>query len=146
MTWRRRSFRMVMFALLGWTGGGILMHVFRPEKINEGMLLGLCLGLMCHVVDILWKALGCYEGRASGPCTNCPSRGRWNRFCVNHRLAACFLACWFAGFLFIMAHLLFALFGFTMLEFLDHGSAFISWLAAPFVAAVESFYRFMRRV
>ena len=143
---RRRSFRMLLFMLAGWTFGGILMHVFRPDRINEGMLLGLVLGLLCHVVDILWKALGCYEARNSGsPCAQCPSRGRWARLCANHRVTACFLAFWFTGFLFVLGHIAFAVLGLSMLEFMDHGLGFISWLAGLLAAGLEAAYRFFRR-
>jgi len=145
MASRRRSFRMLMFGFAGWAFGGILMHVFRPEKMNEGMLLGLCLGLLCHVVDILWKALGCYDARVSGPCATCPGRGRWARLCANHRVTACFLAFWFVGFLFILGHLAFAVLGYTFLEFLDHGSGFIAWLAGLLAAALEVAHRFLQR-
>lgn len=145
MTLRRRSLRLVVLALGGWTFGGVLMHVFRPDRINEGMLLGLCLGLMCHIVDIFWNALGCYEARTAGPCERCPSRGRWNRFCVNHRLAAVALSFWFVGFLFILGHLLFMILGITMLEFFDHGSQFVAWAAGLCAALIESFYHLVRR-
>ena len=142
---RRRTLRILWYAFVGWFFGLVLMHILQfagqtqtPEQENVCLLTGFLLGLLAYAFTILWTAIGCAGNTAV--CERCPQEGRWQRFCNNHRLTACLMMFWAVGVAFLLAHLAFVIFGWTIYQVLDHGLKFLVWLVGLAAAALHALF------